>query len=259
VLRDDDHINVPAPPRFVDPEHGDYHLRAGSPAIDFAPPVPGDDRDLDGAPRDQNMAIKPNYLGVRDIGAYERQSIDNLVLNDGFATDLRIWDNLSGAPEAIWSSDDASGLSTSGSVEISLSGWDDLIAMRQCVHLPGPGAYVLDFAGKTADVPLDQMDKLSVFWQYHGVTSNEDCAGPITQGGELFIEPGPGWRTATDPMVLVVPDNEWNASTAVALYLRVQRRPGGLFGNPLFGRFDDVSLTYSTTSDRIFANGFEAP
>jgi predicted outer membrane repeat protein len=64
---------VTGDPSFVDAANGDYHLRLASPALDFAPPIAGDDRDLDGQPRDQDIAGVPNEFGVRDLGAYERQ------------------------------------------------------------------------------------------------------------------------------------------------------------------------------------------
>lgn len=60
-------------PAFVDPANGDYHLLSYSPAVDFAPPVTGDDRDLDNHPRDQDLGGVPDLFGVRDLGAYERQ------------------------------------------------------------------------------------------------------------------------------------------------------------------------------------------
>lgn len=60
-------------PAFVDANNGDFHLRYGSMAVDFAPPVVGDDRDLDNQPRDQNLGGVPDLFGVRDLGAYERQ------------------------------------------------------------------------------------------------------------------------------------------------------------------------------------------
>ena len=61
-------------PAFVDAANGDYHLRQYSPAVDFAPPVSGDDRDLDNQPRDQDLSGVPDLFGVRDLGAYERQN-----------------------------------------------------------------------------------------------------------------------------------------------------------------------------------------
>ncbi|HQX33849.1 MAG TPA: hypothetical protein PK817_09770 [Dokdonella sp.] len=60
-------------PSFIDATNGDYHLRQYSLAVDFAPPVTGDDRDLDNLPRDQDIVGVPDALGVRDLGAYERQ------------------------------------------------------------------------------------------------------------------------------------------------------------------------------------------
>jgi len=71
-LPDDPTIYVGVP-SFMDPANGDYHLRLDSFAVDFAPPVTGDDRDLDRQPRDQNMVGVPDAFGVRDLGAYERQ------------------------------------------------------------------------------------------------------------------------------------------------------------------------------------------
>ena len=59
-------------PRFIDPAGGDYRLQAASIAVDFAEPVTGDDRDLDGLARDQDLPFKPNRQGPRDLGAYER-------------------------------------------------------------------------------------------------------------------------------------------------------------------------------------------
>ena len=60
-------------PSFVDVAQGDYHLRPTSLAIDVAPPVAGDDRDLDGNPHDQDIVSVPDQDGDRDLGAYERQ------------------------------------------------------------------------------------------------------------------------------------------------------------------------------------------
>ena len=58
---------------FIDAANGDFHLSLDSPAVDVAPPVTGDDRDLDNLPRDQDLTSAPNLDGDRDLGAYERQ------------------------------------------------------------------------------------------------------------------------------------------------------------------------------------------
>lgn len=65
---------IQADPSFVSPSRGDYRLLPTSPAIDVAPPLVGDDRDLDGRPHDQDIGGVPNLDGVRDLGAYERQA-----------------------------------------------------------------------------------------------------------------------------------------------------------------------------------------
>jgi hypothetical protein len=59
-------------PVYVDAAGGDYHLAPNSPGVDYAPAQGG--ADLDGYPRDVNLASVPNLYGPRDIGAYERQS-----------------------------------------------------------------------------------------------------------------------------------------------------------------------------------------
>jgi hypothetical protein len=77
-------------PAFVDPAGGDFHLRANSPAIDVAPAGDAADRDLDGLPRDIDLANVPNGDGPRDLGAYELQSAfpdcgaSDTIMCDGF-------------------------------------------------------------------------------------------------------------------------------------------------------------------------------
>lgn len=58
-----DHNLFGIDPLFVDPEHGDFHLQAGSPAIDTGIPILGFDTDSDSTARPQG--------GGWDIGAYE--------------------------------------------------------------------------------------------------------------------------------------------------------------------------------------------
>jgi hypothetical protein len=64
---------VQADPAFVDVANGDFHLRANSLAVDFAATAttPGE-VDLDGRPREIDLATVPNEFGPRDLGAYER-------------------------------------------------------------------------------------------------------------------------------------------------------------------------------------------
>jgi hypothetical protein len=93
-----DLISLPADPSvvfgeplFVDAANGNYRQRLASPGVDFAPPYSGsEDIDLDGMPRDVDMTGVPDFLGPRDLGAYERQAqpfdcgAADTILCDGF-------------------------------------------------------------------------------------------------------------------------------------------------------------------------------
>jgi len=65
--------NLDAAPELVDPDHGDYHLRDTSPAIDKASASVTDLTDLDGEPRPRGVA--------RDIGADEAGRPNELPAN----------------------------------------------------------------------------------------------------------------------------------------------------------------------------------
>ena len=84
-------------PLFVDATNAtvakrNYHqaayVQAGnvtaSLGIDFAPPVSGDDRDLDSNPYDQDVPSVTNAFGVRDLGCYEAQPIADRIFADAF-------------------------------------------------------------------------------------------------------------------------------------------------------------------------------
>ncbi len=76
----------------------DYHLRAfvqsgavtASPAIDYAPPGPGDDRDLDDNASNQDVPAVTDYQGDRDLGCYEAQPILDRVFGDAFGDALSL-------------------------------------------------------------------------------------------------------------------------------------------------------------------------
>lgn len=247
---------VEAPARFVDPANGDYRLRAGSPAVDFAPPVAGDQRDLVDYPRDQDYGLHPDFLGTRDLGALEHQSQGNLVLNDRFASDLRIWRNLD--PDwTRWSSlsDDAG----SGSLEINvpgLSGLASFTGASQCIHLPGPGTYTLDGRGYAGALNPQFLDRLSIEWVLRG--NSDACQGPALSQGELGIRAGTGWKSPLASAQFAISPTDWNLNSTVELRLTVRQNPNNPAVNALFGRFDGLSLTGSSSfADELLADGFE--
>jgi hypothetical protein len=90
VFQSDDPLFVDATNANIDKRN--YHLRAyrqngivtPSPAIDYAPPVAGDDRDLDNRPHDQDVTAITDLYGVRDLGAYEAQPILDRIFGDAF-------------------------------------------------------------------------------------------------------------------------------------------------------------------------------
>jgi hypothetical protein len=74
-------------PTYVNASGGNYRLALNSLGIDFAPPIVGDDRDLDNNPHDQDLQEVGNLYGVRDLGAYERQrscGTNDTIYCDGF-------------------------------------------------------------------------------------------------------------------------------------------------------------------------------
>jgi hypothetical protein len=74
-------------PAFVDAANGDYHQLPSSLGVDFA--IAGGGVDLDGNPRDVDLPGTPNFLGPRDLGAYETQrtfacGVADTIYCDGF-------------------------------------------------------------------------------------------------------------------------------------------------------------------------------
>lgn len=79
--------DLQASPLFVDPDHGDYHLRLDSPGLDYT----DSDHvvDLDGNTRKVNQAAE-NVFGIQDLGALESQlgcSIADSIFCNAFEND----------------------------------------------------------------------------------------------------------------------------------------------------------------------------
>ena len=246
---------IMAAPRFIDPGHADYGLRAASFAVDFAPAITGDDRDLNGLPRDQDLSVKANFRGPRDIGALERQALLPLVLNQDFDADLNLWP-LATANSADWDvSENIAGAAGSGSIHVSL---DDapqarVIAAIQCIHVPGPSMYGLNGWGRSIGA-AGIRDSLLLHWEYR-IDGGEACnAGPPTAVGDHLLTTSPVWTRPAVPAYIDVPDSEFTGNSSITVFLVVVDNEVSNDWT-VSGWFDGITLEPDT--DLIFADGFE--
>ncbi|MCR6702129.1 MAG: hypothetical protein NVV68_13690 [Dokdonella sp.] len=260
-----DNANMPgafalSAPRFVDPARGDYHLRAGSMAVDFAPAAGG--VDLEGRSHDIDMPIGGTLNRTADAGAYERPAVQPLVLNGDFDMNLDLWE---ATGVSSWDgTQNASGPAGSGSVQSAVGSDDLLVAARaQCIHLPGPGNYYLNGWGRvTAGSPFANTVRLR--WELRHNDAPTSCrqGAPNAQGVHTLAQ-GATWRRPTAPAAIVVPAASWSRDTSLTVYLEVVN------GNPIKGLgegevpnggptgwFDGITLGLDG-EDRIFADDFE--
>lgn len=246
---------VMAAPRFVDPTRGDYSLRAASPAVDFAAAIVGDDRDLRDLPRDQDLPIKINGEGPRDIGAYERQSLLPLVLNQDFNVDLNLWP-IATANSITWDvSQNVSGGTGSGSAHVMLNDAPQarVIAATQCIHLPGPTLYTLNGWGRSSGA-VGFRDTVRLHWEYR-VDGGEGCdAGPPTAQGDHVLGTLATWTKPAIPAYVDVPAAQFTGRNSIKIFLEViDNSVSNDFD--VNGWFDGIVLQPDT--DVIFRNGFD--
>jgi predicted outer membrane repeat protein len=254
--------NTYAAPRFVDPERGDYNLQAGSVAVDYAPAQSGDDGDINSHTRNLDLPGIPNQAGPGDAGAFEREHFDPLVLNPDFDQDLHLWDVITSAQ---WDgTQNAAGAAGSGSLEATLSIDDTRLAVRaQCIHIPGPGIYLLNGWGR-ASHGFPGHNRALLAWEVRhdgGVFGCTDGAPDAT--GELVLADDTTWHKPAVPAAITVADAAWGNNASLTIYAV------GINGNPI-GRgpmqpyggpdawFDGITLT-RVVDDVIFRNGFELP
>ncbi|HEY6985996.1 MAG TPA: hypothetical protein VH375_07930 [Rhodanobacteraceae bacterium] len=244
--------NFIADPRFVDPELGDFHLHASSPAIDFAPS--SGDPEADGAARSVNLALVPDDgFGPQDLGAYERQSIGNLVRNAEFDEDLHIWTNAAPAATS-WYAYDHAGATTSGSLEVyDTSTATRVVGLSQCVGIPGPGYYRLAGYGWSWENVFPAVpDHPILGWILRH--DSADCSGAPIGAGEAVTPTSGGWQPIPAQFI-AVSDADWTPGTTVEIQL-IQEKTDNAFGgdsDPIL--FDGIVLV--PDSDRIFADGFD--
>ena len=212
-------------PRLIDPERGDVRLRAASPAIDFAPAVVGDDVDADSLARDRRLQPVPRGDGfVRDIGAYERQSIAPLVLNGNFDVDLNLWTPATAGTSTRDAAQNAAGASGSGSTRVSKANTfvgESVSGLVQCVHLPGPGTYTLNGWGRGTGNMTVAGDIAQLYWEYRD-NGGEGCTqGKLDASGYLFLSNQASWRRPANPLVIEVSAAQWTTTSSVAVTMVV--------------------------------------
>jgi hypothetical protein len=226
--------------------------------VDFAVPVSGDDRDLDGLPRDQDVAPRIDRSGVRDLGAYERQSVGDLARNPFFATDLRYWTRVTPVATLQHVPD---GAETPGALRIEddIDAQAGVVIARQCVPLPGPGRYALSGAARVdpTSSPFFARDRASIRWRHVSSPTPNDCGGPTLRSGELQFASTTTFSTPLDSDQGVFDALSSDEFSQVEIQLVVTEGSSSLI-DPTAGEFDDVRLLFAgAPSDAIFADSFE--
>lgn len=245
-----------AEPRFVDPARGDYHLRAASPAVDFASSGAGPD--LEGRPRAVDLPVKANRMGSADLGAYERQSLQPLVLNGDFDADLNLWSEIT-AGAATWDGTrNASGPSGSGSLRVSQGNFvgTEVFGASQCIHLPGPGRYLLNGYGRGGGLGV-MTDGTFLRWELRRDGGEACNAGPPDTSGTHFLSSSSSFVRPAVPAVIDLDEAEWTHNSSITILLRVVDN-GNVAppNNSATGWFDGIALDVEG-SDVIFADGFD--
>jgi predicted outer membrane repeat protein len=242
-------------PRFVDPAHGDYSLRAGSPAIDYAAPIVNDTQDLYSRPRDVDLPVIENFHGLRDLGAIERPTLQPIVLNSDFDTGLQFW-NLTNFDVTTWDSTRSiSGAPGSGSAHISLTNAGSGVkGVYQCMHLPAPGVYQLNGYGHGTGTMFTAGDIAELVWEFRK-SGGENCiAGAPNASNTLTLSSSNSWTRLANPASIEVTAQDWTLTSSITLTLVAVENGAG--GSPTNAWFDGITL-HIDGDDKIFGNGFD--
>ncbi len=246
------------PPRFTDPARGDYTLRAASQAMDAAPALSGVQSDALGRPRVVDLPFAANFRGPFDVGAFERQTLLPIVLNGNFDADMNLWAQVT--PGSSWVSDqNASGATGSGSILVNATNVSPprFVARSQCVHLPGPGRYLLNGYGRSSGTTIANRDSTLLHWELrHG--GLEACTdGAPNASGDHFLGASTSWRRPDTPAVIDLTPAQWTNTSSLTVYLVVY--DNGVVAPPnnsAVGWFDGITLEV-VEGDIIFQDDFD--
>ncbi|WP_440223139.1 hypothetical protein ACQQ2N_18975 [Dokdonella sp. MW10] len=248
-----------ANPRFTDPARGDYSIRAASPAVDGAGASPLVLGDVLGLPRNIDLDSAAFSRGPRDIGAYERQSLEPLVLNADFDADLNLWTEIFTGVSSWTNQQNATGATGSGSVHVTQTNVainQEIRGRQQCVHLPGPGTYALNGSGRGTGNITVPGDVAQLNWEYRR-NGGEACTdGTPTTTGTLMLSNRASWSRAAAPARVTVTPADWTFGSSITI--RLVGVENGVSGSPRTTNawFDGITLVREPT-DVIFRNGFD--
>ncbi len=248
-----------ANPRFTDPGRGDYSIRAASPAVDGAGASPSILGDVLGLPRNIDLDSAAFSRGPRDIGAYERQSLEPLVLNADFDADLNLWTEVFIGVSSWTNQQNATSAAGSGSVHVTQTNVainQEIRGRQQCVHLPGPGTYALNGSGRGTGNITVPGDVAQLSWEYRR-NGGEACTdGTPTTSGTLMLSNRASWSRAAAPARVTVTPADWTFGSSITI--RLVGVENGVSGSPRTTNawFDGITLVREP-SDVIFRNGFD--
>lgn len=245
-------------PLFIDPAHGDYGLRAGSGAIDFAMAGLNQDRDAFGRLRNVDLPNADNP-GTRDIGALERPAVLPLVLNGDFdPNDLRLWDTVTAGTTTRDATQNASGAANSGSAHVTRTNpanGQETQGVSQCIHLPAPGTYALNGWGRGTGSNIVLGDKARLRWEYRGTGGLNCNVGVPVASGWLDLSSSTTWHRPAQPALIEVTPADWGNSPSIKVILTAVETPGAIGSTNAW--FDGITLDVIPANDAIFANGFD--
>ena len=250
----------PYPVGFMNPTLKDYRLRAGSALVDEIQRNSNldDGLDLDGLPRSVNLPLVTVDHPV-DLGAYERQSIGNIMVNDSFNSDLSQW-TLPIPSLVSRDSNNGNGPGGSGSLKVlgSIFGTAASVTVaKQCQVLPGPSVYLVTGWGRSPSATMmSPGDGLRVHWKVFKPTHPAyGCTGLVIDEGDVVIPATTSWLVSPAGGEFAIKHIDYVSNAAVEISLVAH--DVGFIDLQGFRHFDVAFDGLKLISDTIFANGFD--